>query len=311
MPIHPTPPVDLHGKATALQQGLQAVIDLGHGCSDADLDLPTACPGWSVRDQFAHIADVESFLDGAEHVEVELPERGHLRHSTGEWLEHGVQQRRGHSREQLLDELQTVMHNRQATLANPELTLDVTVPGLRGRPTPLGTLLDLRLVDVWVHEQDIREALGHPGNLDTVGAATFVQLIVENFPGVVAERVRPEVGTTVMLESTGPVTARAGVRIIADPEDADGSPVPHPLFTGEPEPPHREEADRSDAEAEAEVSAAEGTDDTPVATTSISMSTDALTRRAAGRRGAEDLPYRVVGDEDLARRTLDALAITP
>lgn len=309
MPTHPSPPVDLQGKATALQHGVQAVIDLASGCSDADLDLPTTCPGWTVRDQFSHIADLEAFMDGAPHEEVELTERGHLRHSIGEWIEHGVQRRRGHTREQLVDELNTVMHNRQATLSNPELTLETPQPGLRGKPTPLGILLDLRLMDVWTHEQDIREALGHPGNLDTVGAATFVQYIVDQFPSLVAERVQPAIGTTVMLESTGPVTARAGVRIVAG---ADGEPIPHALFRGDPDPQQDDEAPTADRPVDRSLHAGHAEDpDTPVATTSIHLSTDALTRRAAGRRDVSDLSYRVTGDEDLARRCLEALPMTP
>lgn len=291
MPIHPSPPTDLHGKANALVHGLQAVIDLGHASSPADLDLATSCPGWSVRDVLAHVADIEAYLDGADHVEVDLPDRGHLRHSLGEWIEHGVQRRRGRTGEELVEELQTLLHNRQSSLANPELTLDTEVRGLRGRPTSLGTLLDRRLVDIWVHEQDIREALAHPGNLDTAGAASFVAVIVDSFPEIVASRVQPEIGTTIILESTGPVTARAGVRIIADDE---GAPSAHPLFTGEVDPAHDESLDHSEEER-----------------VSIAMSTDALTRRSAGRRSVEDTSYRVVGDEALAERVVAALAITP
>lgn len=300
MPIHPSPPVDLLGKVTALQHGMQAIIDLAFGCSDTDLDLPTPCPGWTVRDQLAHIADIEAMLDGAPHQEVELSERSHLRDQRAEWTEHGVQRRRAHSKDELLDELQTLMHNRHATLSNPELDLETEVPGLRHRPTRLGTLLDLRLVDVWVHEQDIREALDHPGNLDTVGAATFMQMIIDALPTLVATRLQPEIGTTVMVESTGPVTGRAGVRMIADD---DGHPVPHALFTGEPDPAH--------VDADPEHPADPADHDAPVATVSIVLSTDALTRRAAGRRSTEDTLYRVVGDEDLARRVLDALPMTP
>jgi len=44
--------------------------------------------------------------------------------------------------------------------------------------------------------------------------------------------------------------------------------------------------------------------------TSIRLTTDALTRRAAGRRTTDEIHYTVSGDEDIARRVLDALVIT-
>jgi hypothetical protein len=45
--------------------------------------------------------------------------------------------------------------------------------------------------------------------------------------------------------------------------------------------------------------------------TSITLSTDAITRRAAGRGGLEDIHFTVQGDEDVARRVLEALPFTP
>src|SRR5699024_2673084 len=119
----------------------------------------------------------------------------------------------------------------------------------------LGSLLKLRLNDIWVHEQDIREALGRIGDLDTPAAATFVKAIVRSFPQLVAQ-VPLEDGQTVILESTGPVTARAGVRVS---HDASGERSDHVLFTGE---------------SESGMGQAVHTEDDP--STTISLSTEAL-----------------------------------
>ncbi|MGZ4687960.1 MAG: hypothetical protein ACXVYT_19435, partial [Oryzihumus sp.] len=70
----------------------------------------------------------------------------------------------------------------------------------------------------------------------------------------------------------------------------DGRPHGHAMFTGE----HVDES----------VPHLEGP------TVSISMSTDAFTRRAAGRRAVADTAYTVVGDEAMARRVLEALVVT-
>jgi uncharacterized protein (TIGR03083 family) len=288
MPIHPAPPEDLAGMVEGYQRTVRSVIDLGRSCGPADFAAPTSCPGWSMQDHFAHVAAVEAYLDGAEHPDVELVERCHLRHEFGEWMEAGVQLRRERPGSEVVDELELLLHNRLASLANPELTLESEVRAPMERTLPLGTLLRLRLNDIWVHEQDLREALGRPGDLDTVAAATFVASIVSSFPGLVAKLHLPE-GEAVILDCTGPVTARVGVRMS---HGEDGRPWAHPLFSGDTETP-------TDG----------AVPDGP--STTIILSTDALTRRAAGRRSTQDTAYRVVGDEDLAARVLDALVITP
>lgn len=292
MPIHPAPPIDLPGKVEGLRQGLQAVIDLGHGISDSDFDRPTSCPGWAVRDQFAHIAAVEAFLEGEEQPETDLSGLTHLSHDFSIWMEHGVQARRERPGAAVVAELEQLLRRRLSTLSNPDLELETPVraPGSTGT-VPLRRMLSLRLMDIWTHEQDIREALGRPGNLDTAGASVFVNTLVRAFPGLVSSRVGLSEGEAVILESTGPVTARTGVRMVTD---AEGQLVGHPLFTGETEP-----GDQTVRVLKAGP------------TTSISMSTDALNRRAAGRRSTADTSYRVTGSEETAVAVLDALTFTP
>ena len=72
-------------------------------------------------------------------------------------------------------------------------------------------------------------------------------------------------------------------------EGEDGRPRGEARFTG----------DRSEA-----------SQDKPGGTTSVTLSTDALTRRAAGRRSVEETIFSVHGDEDLARRGLEPLVIS-
>lgn len=289
MPLHPSPPTDLEGMVEGFRQVFQTLIDLGHGCSADDFARETTCPGWSVQDHLAHVAAVESYLEGGEHVEVELPERAHLRHEFAEWMEHGVQLRRDRPATEVVAELEVLLHNRLATFADPDLHLDTPVRGAQNSTIPLGDLLTRRLIDVWVHQQDVREALGRPGDLDTAAAATFVAVIERALPKVVARGTDLEEHQTVIVDCTGPVEARMGVRV---GRGEDGRSLGHSLFTGE-----------------VDEDAAQHRDEDP--TTTIVLSTDALTRRAAGRRSTQDTSYRVVGDDDVARRVLDALVVVP
>lgn len=292
MPMHPAAPVDLTGLIDAYTQTARAVVDLAFPCTDKDFDRPTECPGWTVKDHLSHVVALEAAMTGRPDPEVEVPEYDHLHHDFARYIEQGVELRRPRTGQEVVAELQQVIARRLGQLddlreqehEHPEQEMVATPRG----ELPLPEALTLRIIDLWVHEQDIRAALGRPGNLDAPAAAVFTQKVLDALPIIVVKRAGVEPGKVVMVELTGPVVARAGVRV---EKDENGKPHGHPMFTG-------------------------GTDETgpiPVIgkTTSIQLSTEAFTRRAAGRRATEDLHYSVHGDEQVAQRVLDGLVITP
>lgn len=287
MPMHPSAPEDLPGLVEAFAHTVQAVSDLAASCADKDFDKPTDCPGWSVKDQVSHVVSLELQLMGRPDPTVEVPAADHVRNSMGGRMENGVQLRRARPGAEVAAELQRLIPERLGRLRDPALTLETEVLGLRGQ-VPLGAMLRLRISDVWCHEQDIRTALGRPGNLDSPAATVFVESVLDALPLVVVDKAQIEPGRVVMIELTGPIVARSGVRVdVAE----DGSPAGRLMFSG-------------------------GSDETgPIPaigkTTSLQLSTEAFTRRAAGRRSVEDLHYGMHGDEEVARRVLEALALTP
>ncbi len=285
--MHPSAPEDLPGLVDAFAHTIQAVADLAATCSDKDFDKPTDCPGWSVKDQVSHVVAVELHLLGRADPSIEVPDYDHVRGPIGAMMENGVELRRSRAGKEIATELERLIPERVGRLRDPSLTLDTEVPGLR-RPGPLGDVLRLRISDVWCHEQDIRTALARPGNLDSPAAAVWVETILNALPEIVVERAKIEPGRVVMIELTGPIIARSGVRVDTD---EDGTPVGRLMFSG-------------------------GSDETgPIPaigkTTSLQLSTEAFARRGAGRRPVADLRYSVHGDEDVARRVLEALAIAP
>lgn len=208
-------------------------------------------------------------------------------------MEEGVRARSEVSGPDLLQTLREVADIRLAQAYDPDLELDTPVPSVRGRQAPFGDVIALRITDIWVHGQDIRDVVERPGALESPGGSIFTDVVLSSL----AQRVLgldpvPEPGTVVIVESTGPVTGRAGVRIGTD---ADGRPCTHELFTG------HVSADDDVPEV----------DDAPDVVTTISLSTHELTRRGAGRQTTEETAYQVQGDEGLARRVLDALQVTP
>ena len=98
MPQHPAPPTDLDGLVGAYEQTTRAVIDLGQTMSARDFAKDTECPGWTVKDQFSHIAGIEGWLDGATPPRLDLPELPYVKNEQGEFIELFVQERRSRGR---------------------------------------------------------------------------------------------------------------------------------------------------------------------------------------------------------------------
>ena len=279
MSLHPAAPEGLDGLATAYAHTVQAISDLGHSLRPGDEERPTACPGWTVLDQFAHVVSLEAWVQGeaVPDLDPDTPAEG-----INEVVERFLESRRGRSLAELLEELDGLVADQVHHLGADTTSPDEPRIGPFGPTTLLG-LMRSRVLDLWVHEQDIREAIGRPGNLDGPAAAHTVGMLFDALPRLVARRAGVPAGHAVILDLTGPVVGRAGVRV----EDRDGKPHGTPLFTGEAEHP------------------------VDLSTTTITMSTQAATRRCAGRVSTEDTHHVVHGDEDIARRVLDALVITP
>ena len=285
MPMHPAAPDDRQGLIDALDQTMQSVIDLGFGCRDQDFDLETDCPGWTVKDQISHVVGLEKSFAGIRGERVEVPDYDHLRHAAGHEVERDVEARRGRSGRMVVAELADFHPERIASLRESQAEVDTVIGGPLGPDTTFGQMLRTRVIDTWCHEQDLRNALDRPGDLDTPAAALFTEAVLHALPRVVARVAGIEAGHAVVVDVTGPVVAREGARVITG---EDGRPYGEALFSGHHRPDGEDQLD----------------------VTSIKLTTDALTRRAAGRRSTDQIRYTVNGDEDIARRVLDALVIT-
>ncbi|YAL83537.1 maleylpyruvate isomerase family mycothiol-dependent enzyme [Dermacoccaceae bacterium W4C1] len=286
MTIHPLPPQTFDELRAAFRQSAQAVVDLGFTCRDAEFALDTDCPGWSVKDQFAHIAATEAMLAGVRERKIDVPDYPYLHSDNARFVEAGVEVRRASTGPQVIAELQRLIPQRLEFWDSPERSPEEELTWLDA-PIPAQSLLQLRAIDLWVHEQDIRVALDRPGNLDSPAAAMFVAAVMDVVGRRAARAAALPIGTVVIVESTGPVTARTGVRVAAG---ADGRPYGESLFSGE-----------SDVEA----------DSASGEVTTVRLTTEALTRLGAGRRTSDQVHWSCDGDEQVGRALLDALNITP
>ena len=253
------------------------VVALLRTLDDADWARPTDLPGWDVKGVASHLAHLESELAGVRQKRVELPERDHLTSPTSMYTELGLVARDELTGAEITDELEECAKARhEQLLADPPTDGKADPPRTPGK---IGwsweTLLSNRVVDVWMHEQDIRRAIGRPGGMSTPGAAHTVATFTRSFPYTVGKRVGPPVGTTVVLDVTGVSPVHLAVEI-----DESGRAVP---LTDEPDEP----------------------------SVSLRMDVETFVILGGGRRELSALSVDVSGDESLGRRVLEAMAVTP
>ena len=210
---------------SAWQSAADDFLELVTPLSQEEWDAPTALPGWSVGDIVAHVSWIEGILLGAidpphEPDWAALP---HVRNDFGRITEIPVDLRRSWPREQVLIELADVIRRRGADLRSGPQDAAVEVIGPLG-PAPLGRVVRMRAMDTWVHEQDIRDALGRPGHLDSPGArATAAQLL----PGLAKIWVKgagAAPGQSMRVAITGP--GLVAERLVLVDADGRGRDVP-------------------------------------------------------------------------------------
>lgn len=240
-----------------------------------DWDQPSPCPGWTIADLVSHTIDLESMLAAdprPEHTP-DWDALAHIDSAFGRLTEVGVDFRRGRSRDELLTQLDSAHGRARARIES--LGPDASIPWLRG-DTPVKHLLGMRTFDIWTHEQDVRQTVDIPGNLDGPGSANAMQYLTAGLPKVWGKNVGAPIGSVLHVSIKGPgVTGECCVRVN---EDGKASLV-----------------------------------DEQSADVSVTLPWLAFVMLAGGRATETDYTKDivVVGDQDLGRRFIDSMAVTP
>jgi uncharacterized protein (TIGR03083 family) len=165
-----------------------SIDQLCSGLPAGQWDLPTGCPGWTVKDHLSHLVDYEARALGQPAPEHEPGPLPHVKNEMGQANEIGVDVRRPRPGAQVLAEFRQVTGERLArlrTLTGQDLAAPVTTPA---GPGTMADLLTLRVMDSWMHEQDIRRATGRPGHVDGPAAGEAVGYFTRFLPYVVGKR---------------------------------------------------------------------------------------------------------------------------
>lgn len=203
-----------------LEEVWTSIAGLGDSLTETDWKAPTECPGWSVQDNLAHMIGLESDLLGLDVPDVEPPDGDHLKNDVGRANEIWVESYRARPGAEVLDEFRTVSATRLAALRAPDMDFGADAFTPNG-PGAVRDLLPFRVFDSWVHEQDMRRAVGKPGGWDGGAAVQSLDTITAVMPMVVGKKVKPADGTIVVFEVVGP----AGRNVVIGMEGGRARPL--------------------------------------------------------------------------------------
>lgn len=270
--------VRLAGYVAAWRRASDDVVALLRDLTEDEWSAPTDLEGWDVKAVASHLAHLESELAGFPQEQVAVPDGlPHVRSLMGTYTEMGVIARRDHAPADIVDEFERAVAARAVELA------ELAPADGSGAPprTPGGigwdweTLLGNRPLDVTMHEQDIRRAVGRPGNLDSPGVAHCVRRLVPGLAYVWGKKAGAAPGQTLRVVISGPTRADLSFGVGDD----------------------------------GRARALEETPEHPTVT--LRLETDEFLVLAGGRRSAADVGARTVGDPTLGAAVLDHLAVTP
>jgi uncharacterized protein (TIGR03083 family) len=177
----------------------------------------TSLPGWTVHDVVAHVTGTESMLQGAgtPEADIDVSTLQHVRNDIGVLNERWVRKLRGLPHGELLERFRsTTAQRREALSAMGEEQwheLTATPAG----PDSYGRFMRVRIFDCWMHEHDVREAVGRPKTDDLDGADSRLALdeIAASMGFVVGKLGGAPEGSRVRLELTGPLSRTINVAV--------------------------------------------------------------------------------------------------
>jgi uncharacterized protein (TIGR03083 family) len=260
-----------------LAETWEALLDLVGQLDPAEWQRPTACPGWSVADQVAHVVGTERLLLGEELPETPLPEAPHVRNEIGRLNEQWVLHYRAQGTEALLGDLRRVVPARLAALDQmSEEAFDAPSWTPVGQAT-YRRFMQIRVFDCYIHEQDVRDALGRPGHREGAAVEQALDEVVRALGVLVGKRAAAPEGCTVRFSLGAPAARTFDVAV------EQGRARVRPVGTGQP-------------------------------TVTLQLDAADFLRLASGRLVPGELRaagrVQLTGDEALGQRVLDNLPFT-
>ena len=209
----------------ALEHTWHSITSLCEGLSEQQWKTPTQLPGWSVQDNLSHMIGTERMLQGLIATEHRASDMSFVKNPIGEFNEHEVDARRPLAGSEVLGEWKDLVQLRLSTLKNADETYFAREMMTPTGPGTLADFLHIRILDCWLHEQDMRVALNMPGNNGGPGAEHTMDRLIRTIPIVVGKRASTPEGKSVAIHVTGPVVRDVSVTVTDGRAHVDATPA--------------------------------------------------------------------------------------
>jgi uncharacterized protein (TIGR03083 family) len=219
-----------HDTINKLEETWTSISEFCAALTEQQWKTASQLPAWTVQDNLSHMVGTESGLEGNPRTEHKATDTSHIRNPIGEMNEHDVDSRRSMSGAAVLAEWNTLTATRLHTLKNAD---DAYFEKESFTPTGPGTLADflhIRVLDCWVHEQDMRRAVNMPGHQGGPSAEHTIDRLIRTVPIVVGKRAATPEGGTVVVVITGAVQ-RTVVTTIVDGRAQLAAQIPTEVLT--------------------------------------------------------------------------------
>ena len=187
---------------------IQAINDLTDLCApltEQQWKTETDCPGWSVQDNISHLVGIENMLLGKPPTAHKSPKYDYIKNPIGEHNEHEIDVRRSLTGSQVFAEWKATATERVHQLQTADAEYFAKPMMMPTGPGTLGDFLDIRILDLWIHDQDIRRALNISGNHGGPCAEHTIDRLIRTLPIVVGKRAATPEGESVLITISGAV----------------------------------------------------------------------------------------------------------
>jgi uncharacterized protein (TIGR03083 family) len=194
------------------------IEDLLVGLTDEQWQAQTPLPGWDVHDVVAHLIGVESMLQGidAPEADIDVSTLKHVRNDVGVMNERWVRRMRGVGTAELLDKYRATTAARRKALSGLSNEDWHAVTATPAGPDSYGRFMRLRAFDCWMHQHDIRDAIGQPASVsELVGPAAELALdeMAASMGFVVGKLGGAPEGSRVSIDLSGPLGRTINVAV--------------------------------------------------------------------------------------------------
>jgi uncharacterized protein (TIGR03083 family) len=200
--------VDKPLAVSLLRNQFLAVSALCATLSDDQWDVPTCLPGWTVRDVLSHVIGTESMLLGEPVPSVDVSHLGHMQNPIAEANEVWVESMRALGGRQMLERFDDVTCRRLAALdAMSQADFDAPSWTPAGRDETYGRFMRIRHYDCFMHEHDIRFALGVAPRADVGDLRVALDEVSTGLGYIVGRKAGLVDGSRVRIDVTGALAA--------------------------------------------------------------------------------------------------------